>query len=125
MVPEVMQAVIGKKLVFNEATLKGYGRYRLRGRIYPGIIRSAHESVQGRIYYGVNRHSLARLDTFEADEYRRIRVIVTGMDGKRVTAWTYVIRSRYGKLLTKEGWDPEMFRKHHLNLYLQRIGVRG
>ena len=124
MVPEVMRVVTGNKLVFTDGTLEGYGRYRLRGRVYPGIIKSAHESVQGRIYNGVNRYSLARLDKFEAEEYRRIRVCITGVDGRRVMAWAYVIRKRYIKFLTREAWDVEEFRNNHLKHYLQRIVAR-
>lgn len=121
MVPGIMQAVTGKKLIFSEATLKGYGRYRLRGRVYPGIIKSAHGSVRGLIWHGVDRRSLELLDAFEAEEYRRIPVTVRGNDGKRYSAYTYVIRPRYAKLLTREDWDLEEFRKIHLKQYLQRL----
>jgi len=124
LIPAVLQAVTGKILVSTAATLPGYGRYRLRGRVYPGIVQAAHRSVDGLVYHGVNRHCLALLDAFEGDEYRRIRVLVKASGGKRIPAYTYVIRPRYSRLLMKQDWGLEEFVKKDLKLYLQRLTFR-
>lgn len=121
LIPEALQAVTGKIFVSTEGKLRGYGRYRLTGRVYPGIIKSAHRSVHGYIYHGVDRHSLDRLDAFEAEEYRRIRVMVMESGGNRTPAYTYVIRACFAKLLMKQDWDLGGFVKRDLKLYLQRV----
>jgi len=121
MLPEVMQAVTGKSFTSSPGTLRNYARRRLRGRAYPGIVKCAHQSVHGRVYHGVDRHALALLDTFEGDEYRRITVNVRRAGGKRTTAYVYVIRPRYTRLLMKQDWDLEVFVKKDLKMYLQQL----
>ena len=125
MVPEVMRAVTGKSLRAADATLRNYVRYRLWGRVYPGIRKSASALVHGCIYHGVDRHCLALLDDFEGDEYRRIRVRVMVAGGKKVSAYTYAIRPRFTRLLMKQDWDPARFVRKDLKLYLQKLGTRG
>jgi len=118
-----MQAVTGKSLTSSAGILRNYARRRLRGRVYPGILKCAHQSVHGRVYHAVDRHSLALLDSFEGDEYRRIRVNVRIAEGKRTVAYAYVIRSCYVKLLTVDDWDIEAFTKNDLKLYLAKFNV--
>ena len=36
-IPEVMEAVIGKSLASAEAWAKGFAKFLLKGRIYPGM----------------------------------------------------------------------------------------
>jgi len=107
MMPEVMQAVTGKSFTSSAGILPNHVRHRLRGRVYPGIVRCAHRFVHGRVYHGVDRHALALLDNFEGDEYRRIRVNVTIVGGKHTIAYAYVIRPSCARLMTKLDWDLE------------------
>ena len=119
-----MAAVAGRSFTAAPATLHNYTRRRLRGRVYPGIRKAAHQAVQGYLYHGLDRHALARLDAFEGEEYRRVRVKVMDAVGKRHSAYTYVIRARETRLLMQQDWDPELFVKDDLKLYLQRMGSR-
>ena len=121
MAPEVMQAVTGKSFTSSAGILPNHVRHRLRGRVYPGIVRCAHRFVHGRVYHGVDSHALALLDIFEGDEYRRLRVNVAVVGGKQTTAYAYVIRPCYVKLFTRDDWDIEAFVKNDLRLYLQRL----
>lgn len=124
MMPEVMQAVTGKSFTSSAGILPNYVRRRLKGRVYPGVVRCAHRFANGRVYHGVDRHALALLDTFEGDEFRRIRVNVAIVGGKHTIAYAYVIRPCYARLLMKTDWGMEWFVEKDLKLYLQRLGNR-
>ncbi len=45
-IPEVMEAVIGKSLASAEAWAKGFAKFLLKGRIYPGMTPSKGQSVR-------------------------------------------------------------------------------
>lgn len=125
MIPEVMTAVTGKYFNTSASVLRDYTRRSLRDRVYPGIRKSMHASVQGYVYQKVDGHSLALLDAFEGEEFRRIRVNVTIAGGKRQPAYAYVIRARYVKLMMLEDWDLQRFMERDLKQYLQRLGTRN
>jgi gamma-glutamylcyclotransferase (GGCT)/AIG2-like uncharacterized protein YtfP len=125
LIPAVMEAVTGKSFESTEAVLQGYARYRLKGRIYPGITKVPNRSVDGCVYHGIDNPVLGLIDAFEADEYQRVRVTVTGTDGVLISANTYVITPAHSTLLTRQDWDLDGFVKKHLESYLQGLGVRS
>lgn len=55
------------------ATLKGYHRYKIKGCVFPGIMRSEsnEETVDGWVYTELTRDELNRMDAFEDEEYER------------------------------------------------------
>jgi len=79
--------------------------------------------TQGVLYREVDADALSRLDTFEAAMYDR-RSLAVDVDerptGRRsLSAEVYVIRSSERARLSSEKWDPEQFRRLHLDAYLQ------
>ena len=77
MCEDIMAAVTGQNLVFDEAHLLDYERYAVRDEEYPAIIPKTASTVQGRVYYGVNEEGVARLDSFEGDYYQRVLLKVS------------------------------------------------
>lgn len=66
---------------------------------YPGVYRRGRGGghVFGELYElpaGTTGALLAALDDYEGREFERRRVVVTLSDGRRRTAWAYVLRKR-------------------------------
>ncbi|CAA0081482.1 gamma-glutamylcyclotransferase family protein [Zhongshania aliphaticivorans] len=124
MCEDIMTAVTGQKLAFDEARLIGYERYAVRGEAYPAIIPKTASSVQGRVYYGVNEQGLARLDSFEGDYYQRILLKVNVLD-RPLDAHSYVFRDEYRGLLADWRWDFEYFLQYGKQKFTsQYLGYR-
>jgi len=117
-IPDVMRAITGRPLKGRNATLSGYGCYRLRGRVYPGITREPGGVVHGTLYPDLDPDTLARLDLFEDDLYERIGVEVTAGNAV-LPAEAYVIREDFRHVLSRIPWDIDLFRQKHLARYLK------
>ncbi|MBF8269499.1 MAG: uncharacterized protein HW386_1208 [Gammaproteobacteria bacterium] len=121
MVPEVMAAVTGKTFRHEPATLSGYVRYRIKSQVFPAIITSGQDAVDGILYYDLNEHRLQRLDEFESEVYERREVHVHLADGDTVTADVYIVAPRHQHLLSSEPWDLGQFKEQYLQSYLSRL----
>ena len=117
--PEVMEAVTGRRFPDSEATLRGYLRRRLEARTYPGIVPREGEETPGRLYRQIDPRSLARLDVFEDRIYDRRRVQARTAGGALVEAWAYVLAEPYAYLLSSEPWDARDFLARHRDAFLQ------
>ena len=123
MEPAVMTAVTGQRFSSQPAELRGYGRFRVRDAVYPGLVAQPAAATQGVLYREVDADALSRLDTFEAAMYDR-RALTVDIDerptGRRsLSAEVYVVRSSERARLSSEKWDPDQFRRLHLDAYLQ------
>lgn len=110
MFPEVWQAVVGRQFATVEATASGYAIYRVRDAVFPGIIAAGDEdTVRGVVYLDVDPPSIARLDLFEDDFYRRESLWLTCDDGERRAADAYVVPPENRGVLTSEAWQADGF----------------
>ena len=121
MVPEVMYHVTGGQYLAKPVTLHGYARYRIRDRVYPGVIPEHGSCVEGILYAGIDRKTLRRIDEFESDDYQRGRIKVIDSDGNNLDAWCYIISPGKRFMLSGCDWNAEEFRTKHLQAYLRRI----
>lgn len=101
------------------ASLPGFERRRLSGKVYPGIRRCDDATVDG-VVYAVSKLALAPLDRYEGDMYQRERVTVSTANGTH-EAWTYILRPRYCHLMQNSDWELQEFRQRHLPDYLARL----
>ena len=69
----------------------------LAGEVYPAIVEAAGETVDGLVYRGLDGRQLARLDRFEGEMYRRVRVAVLVGDAA-LQAQVYVLEPFMVKL---------------------------
>ncbi|WP_269620085.1 gamma-glutamylcyclotransferase family protein [Zhongshania sp. BJYM1] len=112
MCEDIMAAVSGFNNLHSEAAvLKGFARYAVIGEAYPAIVQDASTAVEGRIYFGVDQHGLARLDVFEGDWYTRETLAVETHEGVFVSAETYVFRDECEHLVADWHWNFEHFLK--------------
>jgi hypothetical protein len=102
--------VVGREFASVEATAEGYAIFRVRDAVFPGIIAaSARDAVRGVLYLNVDPDSVARLDLFEDDFYRREALQIECDDHERRSAETYVIPNVNRDVLTDETWQRDEF----------------
>ncbi len=105
MCPDILEAVLWKKRSGISALLSGYGRFRVSGEHYPGIIPVAGAVVPGVLFPGISPEGLRRLDIFEGQIYTRTTVYVLAPDFGVYAAFAYVVRPEYRSYLTSEPWN--------------------
>ncbi len=118
-IEDVMRQVTGRTFRSRNALLRGFARYRIKDVHYPGIISCEDAAVKGKLYFGIDDISLARLDYFEGDLYEKITVRVTADDGCTYDACTYKVKDEHSRALSHEPWDPEEFKREHINLFIR------
>ena len=120
--PSIFRQIVGRAVPGSPATLEGYARFAIRGRVYPAIIEQAGARVSGLLYTELDAGELDLLDTYEGALYERREVAVLTRD-EATSAFTYVLRAQYRHLLSTDAWDHDEFRRNHLATYLARIAV--
>jgi gamma-glutamylcyclotransferase (GGCT)/AIG2-like uncharacterized protein YtfP len=119
MLSEVMVAVTNCEFRFNNAILKGYARFTVKGESYPGIIPATDAATDGIIYFDVDELSLKRLDIFEGDLYQRIAISVEKEDGEVINAEAYVVKPKFKHYLSSSEWNIKEFAQKHLKAFLE------
>jgi gamma-glutamylcyclotransferase (GGCT)/AIG2-like uncharacterized protein YtfP len=110
MFPEVWQAVVGRQFITAVGHAAGFRILRVRDTLYPGLLAAAPtDVVQGIIYLDVDSASLARLDRFEDDFYRRQPITLICEDGRQLEAETYIVPDERRDVLTTEPWSGHDF----------------
>ena len=110
MFPEVWKAVAGREFKSIKGIAAGFAVYRVRDAVFPGIVHaSEQDGVRGVVYLDVAAESLARLDLFEDDFYRRETLWVACDDGERRAAEAYVVPTENRAVLTDEPWRADEF----------------
>ena len=118
MLAEVMEIVAGRRFAARPATLAGYRRRLLHGRVYPGLLPAAGESVEGVLWEGLDPPALARIDRFEDTPYERVELRVTAAPGESCAAFVYLLRPEERALASDVAWHEAEFRERHLTAYL-------
>jgi gamma-glutamylcyclotransferase (GGCT)/AIG2-like uncharacterized protein YtfP len=110
MLPEIWFKVTKEDSSHDKALLGGFFRSKLNGEVYPGIYKKNGCSVDGVIYYDVSILAIKKLDLFEGERYRRIRVSVyVNVKNQSVPADTYELSTNFHHLITGEKWNLEEF----------------
>lgn len=111
-------------LTIQPAVLSNYKRHRVKYCDYPAIIADAEQasSVRGTYVQGITAADQWRLDTFEGDQYERVKVRpklqkANGQEGAVVDAETYVWIAPEEEL-EKGEWDFEEFRKEKMSRWV-------
>jgi gamma-glutamylcyclotransferase (GGCT)/AIG2-like uncharacterized protein YtfP len=121
-VPAIIQQIVGRALRAEPATLEGYARYRVQGRVYPAIVEHVGGRVEGLVYDGLSSPELEHLDLYEGALYER-RVVDVSKKGVFIQANAYVLRASQHHLLSPDSWELETFTRDHLEDYLSQISV--
>ena len=100
--PEVLEAVIGRRLEGEKVTLRGFRRLRIKGEHYPAIIAASGNSVSGVLYDGLTPEDFEHLDRFEGEEYQRKRQQIDN-----TSVQVYVLAENWIHILEETPWVPE------------------
>lgn len=110
LIPAVWSRVTGRALpTQRDATLPRHRRRTVLGHCYPGIVPDPREDVTGQLYLGVDTATLATLDAYEGQGYRRVRLPVL-VDGRKRPAETWLFIPGPGGRLGTVPWSPDLVR---------------
>ena len=118
-IPAVMRAVTGRTFPSRSGVLRGFARFLVRERPYPGIVEAKGEETDGTLYESVDPRSVALLDLFEGSLYERWQVTVAVPGIGPLPAETYVVPARLRDALSGEPWNRPRFIAEHLGPYLE------
>ncbi|MGC3991594.1 MAG: gamma-glutamylcyclotransferase family protein [Chthoniobacteraceae bacterium] len=112
--PERVRDIIGRALTGVPAHVNGYRCGRVARADFPGIVPDASARTPGQLLSGLSQDELIRLDAYEGELYRRIRITaIAEADGASVSAWVYSIAPWAQDRVTMEPWC--------LDQYLQQL----
>ncbi|MGD8526667.1 MAG: gamma-glutamylcyclotransferase [Thioalkalispiraceae bacterium] len=120
MFDEVWSRLVTRQYQRRPATLRGYKRLKIKHQVYPGIVKSPGNQVNGMLVLNLCQADIRRLDKFEGRYYRRKTQTVSVNAHKHYRAQVYVIKPRYRKLLSTDNWQADEFRNHDIQLFLSR-----
>lgn len=121
-VADIMRAVCAYQRAGESTTLNGYQCVALHGLRFPAVIPEPDAITNGILYRALNSHQLHRIDQYEDDMYRRVRVHVFTAALGNVEAWTYVLHPRYYRLIKKQPWSLAEFMARHQAAYQHQHG---
>lgn len=107
-VPEVQRDLAGRQFEMRPAELVDHACFAVRGQWYPAAIPQPGGRVHGQLLLGVEAETLALLDRYEGEHYRRVTLQVR-CEGEVHEAWCYLLRPGLEQLLSGEGWDLHSF----------------
>lgn len=101
--PPLLQHLLGRSPALSPERVGGWRAARLRGRVYPGLVRAPGRSAIGHVAE-VDDVELAVLDRFEGPQYRRITVTAGGIE-----VWAWRLRDEHLAIALDEDWDLDRF----------------
>jgi len=117
MYDEVWSRIVAGEFRKISGHISGYRRMAVRGEEYPGIVRG-EGVVSGRIWLGLDKVNLARLDEFEGEYYERIPAIAADPTGKTLDVHLYRIKNQFLNLLEDREWNVDEFEKGGLKKFV-------
>lgn len=115
----VWQRVIGVDYEKVQARIHGYRRRAIAGEAYPALIPGEeNEVVDGVLHIAVKAADVDRLDRFEGDYYRRIRLHCRLADGRLIEAAGYRFKDKFQHMVEDRPWDIPAFESSGINRFL-------
>jgi gamma-glutamylcyclotransferase (GGCT)/AIG2-like uncharacterized protein YtfP len=115
---DVWNKIISGNYKSEKGILAGYERKKIINKSYPGLIESPDEKTSGIIYFDVDEDDLKKLDSFEGDEYKKIKVKVKTIKNKKIICIAYLYKKKYKKFLSDEKWSFESFLNNDLENFI-------
>lgn len=106
MLPNLREHLLHKKTDQVPALAKGYRRFKVKGRTYPGLIAGANHEVRGVLIYPLGSDDLEKLDEYEGLEYTRETIDVLNEKLNELEqVQVYLYRKTYSHNITDQNWD--------------------
>jgi hypothetical protein len=120
----VLETVLDRPVEHHEtmpARLCGYRRERAASASYPVLVDDPRGVVEGRLLQRPSVRDIRRINHFEADEYRAVRLDVDA-GRHRHQAWVFVALDDVEAMRPSgEPWDLERWAAAHLGAYRRAI----
>ncbi|CAA0406380.1 AIG2-like protein A [Arabidopsis thaliana] len=117
--PDVINVMLDRTLEIVSATLPGFQRFRLKGRLYPCIVPSEKGEVHGKVLMGVTSDELENLDAVEGNEYERVTVgIVREDNSEKMAVKTYIWINKADPDMFGE-WNFEEWKRLHKKKFIE------
>lgn len=122
---EVLEPLLGCIPQKEAAELAGFECVAVKGAQYPGLKEKKGQRVMGQLLQGLTPGQLEVLDSYEGDEYRRIKIEVSIQDQNKTQATlpchTYLFKTELHHLLSEQPWSNEAFRQQHMDDFIKRL----
>ncbi|KFK26900.1 hypothetical protein AALP_AA8G308100 [Arabis alpina] len=119
--PDIVNIMLDRTPEIISATLPGFKRFRLKGRLHPCTVPSETGEVHGKVLLGLNDEELANVDAVEGNEYERVTVgIVRKDNSEKMTVETYIWINKDDPDMYGE-WDFEEWKRLHKETFMKTI----
>ncbi|EOA17554.1 hypothetical protein CARUB_v10005913mg [Capsella rubella] len=117
--PDVLHVMLDRTPEIVSATLHGYQRFRLKGRLYPCIVPRENGEVHGKVLVGLTDGELENLDWVEGTEYERVTVEVVRKDNsEKMTVDTYPWINKIDPDIGGD-WDFEEWKRLYMKTFIE------
>jgi gamma-glutamylcyclotransferase (GGCT)/AIG2-like uncharacterized protein YtfP len=117
--PDIIHVMLNRIPEIVSATLPGFKRFRLKGRLYPCIIPSENGEVHGKVLMGLTNDELENVDWVEGNEYERVFVEVVRKDNsEKMRVETYPWINKNDPDIGGE-WDFEEWKRLHMKTFIE------
>ena len=119
MFPEVWERVTGLIRPGVTACFDDHAARCIRGQSYPALVPCRGALTEGIVYEDVTPGTIARLDDFEGEFYRRASVIIVREGARAVPACVYLAADPENPDILSAAWSAARFKKDSLRSFLQ------
>ncbi|EFH47025.1 hypothetical protein ARALYDRAFT_916330 [Arabidopsis lyrata subsp. lyrata] len=117
--PDVINVMFDRIPEIVSATLPGFQRFRIKGRLYPCIVPSEKGEVHGKVLMGLTGDELENIDAVEGNEYERVTVGIFREDtSEKMPVKTYIWINRADPDMFGE-WDFEEWKRLHKEKFIE------
>ena len=103
MLPNLREHIIQKRPEQSTAIAKGFRRFKVKGRTYPGLVQDSSSKVSGVIIYPLEDEDYVRLDEYEGLEYYRCEIeVLNEGSGELEKVQVYLYNEVYSKNITDQ-----------------------
>ncbi len=115
---KIWDGVVARSFETRPAVLTDHVALKVRGQLYPGLVRQSGGQTTGLAYLDVDPPSIRALDAFEGDFYERVAVKVQLENGDLLDCDAYRVRPEHHNLLLEEQWDFDEFRERLVDRFV-------
>lgn len=116
---EIADGLCGQALKTEDAILKGFDRFAVRGADYPAIIPKNNSEVSGKVLLNLKKNAIELLSFYEGDEYKitPVKVETTSAIIDAI-AFVWIAGNEF---LENVDWNLEQFKSESLEFYCDEI----
>ncbi|CAA6604775.1 conserved hypothetical protein [Rhodospirillaceae bacterium LM-1] len=116
---DLRRAVAGCEMMVEPAWLNGFRRVPVKAAAYPMLVASPRHRVDGLLTQEIGKRVLDRLIRYEGGEYRLVKRMVQGADGRLAEAGIFFTHPGIQGRLHQD-WDLSVWQRRHKRKLVSR-----